>query len=58
LFGEVKDNYQKIIEQGIELLKQPNKEDSNYMKLRVIQKNKIWVIADTQGITFMKPEDY
>ena len=57
LFNEVKDNYKKIIDKGIELLKQPNKEDSNYMKLRVIQKN-IWVIANSEGVTFMKPEDY
>ena len=57
LFSEVKDNYKKIIDKGIELLKQPNKEDSNYMKLRVIQKN-IWVIANSEGVTFMKPEDY
>jgi type I site-specific restriction endonuclease len=58
LFYDVKDIYKTIIEKGLELLKQPNKEDDDYMKLRVIEKNKIWVIADSQGITFMKPEDY
>ena len=57
LFSEVKNNYKKIIDKGLELLRQPNKEDSNYMKLRVIQKN-IWVIANSEGVTFMKPEDY
>jgi hypothetical protein len=57
LFAEVKDNYKTIIDKGLELLKKPNKEDDNYMKLRIIQKD-IWVIADAQGITFMKPEDY
>jgi hypothetical protein len=58
LFTDVKDHYQKIIEQGLALLKQPDKQDSSYMKLRVIEKNKIWVIANTEGVTFMKPEDY
>lgn len=58
LFADVKDHYQKIIEQGLELLKQPNKEDDNYMKLRVIEKNRIWVVANSEGVTFMKPEDY
>jgi type I site-specific restriction endonuclease len=57
LFYEVKNDYKNIINKGLELLKQPNKEDDNYMKLRIIQKD-IWVIADAQGITFMKPEDY
>jgi hypothetical protein len=58
LFTDVKDHYQKIIDKGLALLKQPDKQDSSYMKLRVIEKNKIWVIANTEGVTFMKPEDY
>ena len=58
LFTDVKDHYQKIIEQGLTLLKQSDKQDSNYMKLRVIEKNKIWVVANAEAITFMKPEDY
>jgi type I site-specific restriction endonuclease len=58
LFYEVKNDYKNIINKGLELLKQPNKEDTDYMKLRVIEKNKIWVIANAEGVTFMKPEDY
>jgi len=58
LFADVKDHYQKIIEQGLTLLNQSDKQDTNYMKLRVIEKNKIWVVANTEAITFMKPEDY
>jgi type I site-specific restriction endonuclease len=58
LFNEVKNDYKNIINKGLELLKQPNKEDTDYMKLRVIEKNKIWVIANAEGVTFMKPEDY
>jgi hypothetical protein len=57
LFNEVKNNYKQIINKGLELLKQSNKEDSEFMKLRVIQKD-IWVIANSEGVTFMKPEDY
>ena len=57
LFTEVKDNYKTIIDKGLELLKQFNKEDSDYMKLRVIEKD-IWVVANSEGVTFMKPEDY
>lgn len=58
LFTDVKNNYQDIIKKGLALLKQPDKQDDNYMKLRVIEKNKIWVIANAEGVTFMKPEDY
>ena len=43
---------------GLELLKVPDPEDSEYMRLRVIEKDRIWVIADGQAITFMKPSDY
>jgi len=57
LFSDVKDTYKTIINKGLELLKQSNKEDSDYMKLRVIQKD-IWVVANSEGVTFMKPEDY
>jgi hypothetical protein len=58
LFEEVKDHYQEIIQKGLELLNQPNEEDDGYYKLRVITKNQIWVIANAEGVTFMKPEDY
>lgn len=48
----------ELVKKGLEMLKQPDKEDTNYMKLRVIEKDKIWVILDGDGITFLKPEDY
>ena len=57
LFSDVKDTYKQIIDKGLALLKQSNKEDSDYMKLRIIEKN-IWVVANSEGVTFMKPEDY
>ena len=58
LFEEVKDHYQEIIQKGLSMLNQPNEEDDEYYKLRVITKNQIWVIANAEGVTFMKPEDY
>ena len=58
LFTEVKEIYKQIINRGLEMLREPDKEDTNYMKLRIIQQNKIWVIANQEGVTFMKPEDY
>jgi len=58
LFEEVKDHYQEIIQKGLAMLNQPNEEDDKYSKLRVITKNQIWVIANAEGVTFMKPEDY
>lgn len=58
LFSDVKDHYQDIITKGLELLNKKNPEDDGFHKLRVIEKNQIWVIANTEGVTFMKPEDY
>ncbi|MCB4791256.1 MAG: hypothetical protein LHV68_05150 [Elusimicrobia bacterium] len=48
----------KLVNKGLEALKKSDPEDTPDMKLRVLEKDKIWVIADTQAITFMKPEDY
>lgn len=47
-----------LVRQGLELLRQPDPEDTNYMKLRVIEEDKIWVIAEPGKVTYMKPEDY
>ena len=58
LFADVKERYQEVIRKGIELLKKPSPEDDEYMKLRVIEKGKIWVVLNAEGCTFMKPEDY
>ena len=58
LFADVKDHYHEIITRGLELLNQKNEEDDGNYKLRIIEKNKIWVIANSEGVTFMKPEDY
>lgn len=58
LFEDVKDRYREIIARGLELLNQKDPEDDGYYKLRVIEKGKIWVITNAEGVTFMKPEDY
>ena len=55
---EEKEKRIELVKKGLEMLKQPDKEDTDYMKLRVIEKDKIWVILDGNGITFLKPEDY
>jgi hypothetical protein len=48
----------RLIDRGLKLLKIPDVEDSEAMKLRVIEKNKIWVIQDTEGVCFLRPDDY
>ena len=49
----------ELVMKGLELLKLPDAEDSEYMKLRVIEKDKLWVIWSAgEGLVFMKPEDY
>jgi hypothetical protein len=58
LFEEVKESYPSIIRKGADLLRLSNKEDSPNMRLRIIEKGKIWVIQNSEGCTFMKPEDY
>lgn len=55
---EDKDKRIALVNRGLEMLRQPNPEDSEHMKLRVIEKDKIWVIWNGEGFTFMKPEDY
>ena len=47
-----------LVARGMTLLKKSDPEDTDYMRLRVIEEGEIWVIHDGNGITFMKPEDY
>lgn len=47
-----------LVTRGMELLNSPDPEGTDYMRLWVIEKGKIWVIHDWNGITFMRPEDY
>ena len=52
------DKRTALIKKGLEMLKKDDPEDTSYMRLRVIEKGKIWVIWNGDGFTFMKPEDY
>ncbi len=60
LYDGYEDSEKRIalIKKGLELLKKDDPEDSPHMRLRVIEKDKIWVIWNAEGFTFMKPEDY
>ena len=50
---------QALVERGLELLRKDDPEDSPTMRLRVIEKDKLWVIWNSmEGVTFLKPEDY
>lgn len=55
---EDKERRIALLKKGLELLKEDDPEDAPYMRLRVIEKDKIWVIWNAEGFTFMKPEDY
>lgn len=56
-FGDLRKRT-ALVKKGLEMLKKDDPEDTSYMRLRVIEKNEIWVIWNAEGITFMKPEDY
>jgi hypothetical protein len=61
LFAEGYEDEQKridLVNRGLELLRQPDPEDTDHMWLRVIEKNRIWVVRNGEGYTFIKPEDY
>jgi hypothetical protein len=47
-----------LVNKGLDLLKKQESEDSDYMRLRVVEEDEIWVVYNGEGITFMKPEDY
>jgi len=47
-----------LINKGLKMLRQVVPEDTKYMRLRVIEKGKIWLIFDGSALTFLKPEDY
>ncbi len=51
------DKRNQLISKGLRLLSIADPEDSNAMKLRVIEPNQIWVIMNWNGITFLKPDD-
>jgi hypothetical protein len=48
----------ELVNRGLDLLRKPDNEDSEYMALRVIEKDKIWVIAEQGKLTYLQPDDY
>ncbi len=58
LFNDVKDHYNDIVKKGLEMLNQKDAEDSEHSRMRIVEQKRIWVIANSEGVTFMKPEDY
>lgn len=52
------EKIRELVERGLELLRQPEEEDTDYMRLRVVEKDRIWAILDGDGYKFMKLEDY
>ncbi|MCJ7816609.1 MAG: hypothetical protein MUP55_02015 [Candidatus Aenigmarchaeota archaeon] len=55
---EDRDKRINLVNKGLDLLKKNDSEDTDYMRLRVIEKGEIWVVYNGEGITFMKPDDY
>jgi hypothetical protein len=55
---ENKEKRIALVKTAIEMLNKPDCEDTEYMRLRVVEKDKIWAIADGDGITILRPEDY
>lgn len=49
---------EELVKTGIKKLRETDPEDDDYMRLRVIARNEIWVALTVEEITFMKPEDY
>jgi hypothetical protein len=61
LFAEGYEDQKKrtdLVNRGLQLLRRPDREDTEYMHVRVIEKDKIWVVRTGEGITYMRPEDY
>jgi len=52
------DRRRELVEKGLDALRKPDLEDTEYMHLRVLEPDKIWTIAEPGKITYMMPEDY
>jgi hypothetical protein len=55
---EEREKRLSLVNRGLDLLRQDDPEDSEYMRLRVVEKDQIWVVYNGEGITFMRPDDY
>jgi len=52
------DKSEELVMRALKSLDIPNDEDTPYMKLRVLEEGKLWVIKSADGITIMHPSDY
>ena len=52
------ERIRELVHRGLEMLRQPDPEDSDYMKLRVIEKDRIWAVLTGEGYTFMRSDEY
>jgi hypothetical protein len=48
----------ELVRRGLELLAKPDAEDTEHMRLRVLEKDESWVIHEPGKYTFLRPEDY
>lgn len=61
LFEQGYENEKKrldLVQRGLQMLSQSDPEDTDYMHLRVIERGRIWVVRNGEGITYMLPSDY
>lgn len=56
--GKPSPEFGKLVGKICESMAIPDEEDTDYMKLRVIEEGEIWAILNGEGLTIMKPEDY
>lgn len=56
------DEIKKLLDKGIDMLSNPDKEDSPNYKLRVLKglvsQENIWIIEDAQAVTLLLPSEY
>lgn len=58
-FEEDETKRKELVEKGLAMLRLPDPKDSVFMRLRVIEGGKIWVIWNQgEGFVFLCPEDY
>lgn len=58
--GYEKDEAKRIelVKTGLEALRRPDAKDSEYIRLRVLEGGKVWVIQEAGKLTYMLPSDY
>ena len=57
-YGDDEARRTELIQRGLPVLRQPSDEDTSDMRLRIVERDKTWVVQEHGKLTFMKPEDY